>query len=87
MPRLIPDSGRWFWPLFVVLSLLVNLLQVPVLHGTFGALVVAVLTQVYLPGYRPRSTCRGICWRGVWADTVYRIQSIVLAGCWLAVWD
>ncbi len=51
MPRLIPDSGRWFWPLFVVLSLLVNLLQVPVLHGTFGALVVAVLTQVYLPGY------------------------------------
>ena len=51
MPRLIPDSGRWFWPLFVVLSLLVNLLQVPFLHGTFGALVVAVLTQVYLPGY------------------------------------
>ncbi|HUN06478.1 MAG TPA: hypothetical protein PLQ56_07745 [Aggregatilineales bacterium] len=51
MPRLIHDSGRWFWPLVVVLSLLVNLLQVPVLHGTFGALVVAVLTQVYLPGY------------------------------------
>jgi hypothetical protein len=42
---------RTRWLLLVAISLLINLLQVPLLHGTFGALVVAVLTQVYLPGY------------------------------------
>ncbi len=51
MPRSILDRQRWFLLATVALSLLINLLQVPSLHGTFGALVIAVVTQVYLPGY------------------------------------
>jgi hypothetical protein len=50
--RLLPVlRNRWLLLLWVAGSLLLNLLQFPVLHGTFGGLVLAVLTQVYLPGY------------------------------------
>lgn len=51
MNRTFLTRRYWLLPLLTVFSLLINLLQLPFIYGTFGALVVAVLTQVYLPGH------------------------------------
>jgi hypothetical protein len=44
-------NNNRLWVGAVLVSLAVNLLRVPLLHGTFAALVGAVGLQLYLPGY------------------------------------
>src|SRR5689334_18982886 len=50
---LLQTTKRWrtIRVAYVAISLLISLLRIPFFHGTFPALVIAVIFQVYLPGY------------------------------------
>jgi hypothetical protein len=70
---------------FISLSLLICLLQIPILHGTFFALLIAVTLQLYLPGYilarvLGRSNLPHPISRFVWILACGLALSIVLGG-------